>query len=1279
MTTNVTKDIDGAAGHATPAVVGTGQASAGGSKDTIASVATGSAGNGTPSVSTEQVASDTIGPKDSASYAGSHISSSSGRRIAAIEAVSDLQMKVADDELSAALEAHRRNAHLEQQLLEKFAKQKRGLAEKRTRDLLALEDVQSRQDVALRMTDKFVAKSDADGPTQKRRSSSPARPVSEPGKFRFDSPGLEIVPRGDTPTSTPQALVRRTTRASHPREGSYTPTRSDRSPSNRSNPLSFVSPRGGTRTVSGVEAEAGFIDLNRIAVKLAEAESQRVHEESAAGRRDLVQTIQKQVGSLHEIHSRAQELEHRLQVSQSRAIKLRQENASAEQRIDAANLCVAELRNQLVEANAKGEVFRQTSETAVALISLQGQTALQEEQKALVDAARTHVNTLEERNQRMLDDAHRLILSYQEEIDSTQESLKQAQDERTRAMHIAEATYQQGQQAIAVNENLRASEEAARVALAQSEEQCNKASQAALAAQNQAQSIQEQAAHIRASAVEALRQAEAEKQQAINKIQQTEVQNQALQVQLRDATEALVSAQQQLSRSVAARSESGLSVNSQALLAQVQDLQARNYAMVQASREQWTENERLRRINEHMSASQSQHSGVAGALSSRPPRPEQYHMSPRGSHEDVQPGTETGQEKQRDTWYEGEVASALRRDASAHSERCTSNASAAGRDNAKRDEDMESIKSQLDELQQAIRGKETPTRSEAKKETAQPVSRAMAGPPSRRLTTTMTEPSAVITLTGNQTTPQEGGPPRYSGGGNTARDRGGGGGPGGPGGDDDGGSDGGDDGDNRNGGGPPPHTPPPPPPYASGPPNPNDHGDPRNLAGSHVVGTGGDGRTYLRKEADSFTFPKLNNAATFRDAWADSRREVMNKSAAGVRAVALWWRSIQQVHEVTWEQLAHVTPEFEGTCGKVLSACLKATDGQLLRDIRREEKVAFDKASSPMTGRQAMRMVYMHFETNLVASQLFTINHVQDMKFPGDKLMGAFLSNWHTILNNLQPPGLTDDQLRVVFFEKIKDSQRIRAWLDRYNMAEEADPEHSYQYLLRACEMAVAKDQAQHNTTLDAAAVGAGAGIGVGPGKGKKALAAQHSKQCPFWLKPTGCRDPSNCNLGSHDPEFQGKGKGKSKGAKDDHQGNANPGKGDTKGDPKGKGKGRGKGKGAHGDATTSPPGQADRPKAEDTKFDGVPPCMKCMKDRKDKTSTCAKTAPSVYHGRKGFSRAMWQIYDKYQKAKSENQEKQKAAAAKAKEDAASGNDAPAAGADPNAAAAPKAKPKAKP
>ena len=140
-------------------------------------------------------------------------------------------------------------------------------------------------------------------------------------------------------------------------------------------------------------------------------------------------------------------------------------------------------------------------------------------------------------------------------------------------------------------------------------------------------------------------------------------------------------------------------------------------------------------------------------------------------------------------------------------------------------------------------------------------------------------------------------------------------------------------------------------------------------------------------------------------------------------------------------------------------------------------------------------------------------------------------------------------------------------------MLPEDHPDHSYNYLVESIEKHLQQKRSATNLARITKALHPkpkGDNTNTGNqrnNKGIKALAAAFSQQCPHWLKPTGCRDPSNCKLGKHDNEFKGlaahtfqpSGKGGGKSTK--APGPPPPPK---KGAPKGDGKGK-KGKAAKG------------------------------------------------------------------------------------------------------------------
>ena len=160
-------------------------------------------------------------------------------------------------------------------------------------------------------------------------------------------------------------------------------------------------------------------------------------------------------------------------------------------------------------------------------------------------------------------------------------------------------------------------------------------------------------------------------------------------------------------------------------------------------------------------------------------------------------------------------------------------------------------------------------------------------------------------------------------------------------------------------------------------------------------------------------------------------------------------------------------------------------------------------------------------------------------------------------------------------------------------------------------------------------------------------------------MKPGGCRGPTNCSLGEHDPAFRGKGaatdpKGGGKGGKEgaqspgtvvDPSGKGGKSKGGGKGDKGDKG-GKG-GKGGKGDGTTRSTSPGPRlPRNATTDADGRLPCFKCMQDHENGTSTCPKRPGKFFHGPR-FSKAMW---DKFNEVSAQQAEAGPAAALPAQE-----------------------------
>ena len=71
------------------------------------------------------------------------------------------------------------------------------------------------------------------------------------------------------------------------------------------------------------------------------------------------------------------------------------------------------------------------------------------------------------------------------------------------------------------------------------------------------------------------------------------------------------------------------------------------------------------------------------------------------------------------------------------------------------------------------------------------------------------------------------------------------------------------------------------------------------------------------------TFPKFGEVESFRDDWCEARREVVFKSGRK-QLCGQWWRQIEDVEHVSFDDLAVTGDVFEQYDGKVHVAALKS-------------------------------------------------------------------------------------------------------------------------------------------------------------------------------------------------------------------------------------------------------------------------------------------------------------------------------------------------------------------
>ena len=93
-----------------------------------------------------------------------------------------------------------------------------------------------------------------------------------------------------------------------------------------------------------------------------------------------------------------------------------------------------------------------------------------------------------------------------------------------------------------------------------------------------------------------------------------------------------------------------------------------------------------------------------------------------------------------------------------------------------------------------------------------------------------------------------------------------------------------------------------------------------------------DGVIVTRKEADVLHFPRFGTVVSFRQDWAETCREIINKS--GRRAACNeWWSEVEKIKEVTFEELGYAGSVSEPYDGKILVGLMKSVYPLLKRRI----------------------------------------------------------------------------------------------------------------------------------------------------------------------------------------------------------------------------------------------------------------------------------------------------------------------------------------------------------
>ena len=116
------------------------------------------------------------------------------------------------------------------------------------------------------------------------------------------------------------------------------------------------------------------------------------------------------------------------------------------------------------------------------------------------------------------------------------------------------------------------------------------------------------------------------------------------------------------------------------------------------------------------------------------------------------------------------------------------------------------------------------------------------------------------------------------------------------------------------------------------------------------------------------------------------------------------------------------------------------------------------------TGRQIIFLVLQNFRTHEKSDMVYTLGHLVELKFEGDKKLPEFRRNWHEILENMKKedvPGVVS--LRDIMYMKIKESKAMEFDLRYYRTLKEGHADKTLTFLLNAIERTIQSNREEKN------------------------------------------------------------------------------------------------------------------------------------------------------------------------------------------------------------------------
>ena len=120
------------------------------------------------------------------------------------------------------------------------------------------------------------------------------------------------------------------------------------------------------------------------------------------------------------------------------------------------------------------------------------------------------------------------------------------------------------------------------------------------------------------------------------------------------------------------------------------------------------------------------------------------------------------------------------------------------------------------------------------------------------------------------------------------------------------------------------------------------------------------------------------------------------------------------------------------------------------------------KKSMVISGRQLLLLTYEQYALDPSRGSYYGLNHLMNLKYPGDANIEQFLLTWDETVEGLSKPQ-PHDVLEAILWKQIESSMRMAQPLSRYQMAKAGSSKRTYKYLHGTLARYVKEDRNQKN------------------------------------------------------------------------------------------------------------------------------------------------------------------------------------------------------------------------